>query len=385
MKVPALHLRTICLPVLLTLFLISCGGTAGQSGSADSTSVVRSDVTKEVVDSNDGKVVVFEQFSAIDYDARLSSAGVSNSAGFPSDDTSSRYSMDELEATRNRIVNSWSELEARGLIIASIGIDRNRNRVSIIVGASSSMSEVEFKQIFGDQVIYKYGPDTTVEINSRTYDSFPPRGGSWIFPGAGGWCTSGFVWTNDNGDRDNFVTAAHCTDTGDELNNGGRLYGTSLLTSFDFQLKGDFALVDTIGPGSDGYPHIYVGENIYRVVQEYWPASQLGRHVCFSGATTGIEKCGFVVTREDGCERFIHKGASILICGLTYAKKVMGNSLSIPGDSGGPVYSVLQNGKTVAAGIVTGTAGDSLVYTPVSMIMESIRGRPWTCKMSGGC
>ncbi len=303
------------------------------------------------------------------------------------------YSEQELKAAKRRIVNQWSYLQDNGLIIASISVDLSINRVVVNIGESTSMFDGDIQALLGDEVVYKYSPDTLIENRIRPYDHnlSGRRGGATITNQSGGICTSGFMWSIHEGNRDNFITAAHCTETGEDLYNGDISYARTFASSFGSNnsydsARGDWAYADTNWAGTTGLPHIYVEDYLYRMVQYYWPQnlSQLGESVCFSGTTTGKESCGFVVQKEDMCLRSENR----LVCGLTSATNTQYNTSGKPGDSGGPVYTRLANGNIAAAGIVTGgstTESSTMYYTPISVIMESLPGRPWTCTEAGTC
>jgi len=104
----------------------------------------------------------------------------------------------------------------------------------------------------------------------------------------------------------------------------------------------------------------------WRVVGFAQPTS--GRAVCFTGLTTGIDRCGSIVGRRARrAERLLS-----LLAGLVVRCT---NVRAAPGDSGGPVYTAPGSGGAVrAVGITTLILTDSgqMCFTPLGPVLEGL-------------
>lgn len=96
-----------------------------------------------------------------------------------------------------------------------------------------------------------------------------------------------------------------------------------------------------------------------------------GRSVCFTGRTSGIDRCGRLAGRAArGAERFLSLRAGVIVrCTTIRARQ---------GDSGGPVYTApAANGSVRAVGIVTLIVGRRarMCFTPLGPVLDGLNAQ----------
>ena len=96
-----------------------------------------------------------------------------------------------------------------------------------------------------------------------------------------------------------------------------------------------------------------------------------GEPVCFSGRTSGIDRCGSMAGRRARrAEVFLSALAGVLVRCTTIR--------AAPGDSGGPVYTRPdQSGRVQAVGITTLIIVDSKImcFTPLDRVLDGLRAQ----------
>jgi hypothetical protein len=99
--------------------------------------------------------------------------------------------------------------------------------------------------------------------------------------------------------------------------------------------------------------------------------STAGRRACFTGRTSGVDRCGTVRgTSSRGLERFLLIRAGLVVRCTTVA--------AAQGDSGGPVYTAARADGTVRAlGITTLVTGrrDQMCFTPIGPVLDRLGAR----------
>lgn len=92
-----------------------------------------------------------------------------------------------------------------------------------------------------------------------------------------------------------------------------------------------------------------------------------GRRVCFTGRTSGVDRCGRISNRSRAVERLLFLQTGVIVRCTTID--------GVPGDSGGPVYTAPRADGTVRAiGIVSlgvGAAG-KVCFTPVNLVLDRL-------------
>jgi hypothetical protein len=93
--------------------------------------------------------------------------------------------------------------------------------------------------------------------------------------------------------------------------------------------------------------------------------------VCFTGRTSGVDRCGRIVSRgARGAERLLSLQAGDVVRCTTVPAR--------PGDSGGPVYTPPRPDGTVrAVGITTLIVGVQarMCFTPLNSVLGALRAR----------
>lgn len=155
-------------------------------------------------------------------------------------------------------------------------------------------------------------------------------GGNWI-NGSPYWCTAGFNFKRPTGEIVG-STAKHCL--GGSWTNGGRVVGT---TSTQAPGNDDFELIRSAAGTSFTYDVWIRGSNgkpALRYVQDAG-INRVGDKVAHYGRTSG--------------------GGSGTITRITAEGRVYADCTTTrPGDSGGPVYTVLSSGRVEARGTLSG-------------------------------
>ncbi len=278
-------------------------------------------------------------------------------------------SVRQLDIIKNDLFDSRNEPPLTGADIRTTGIDGSGRVVVTVRQLSPEMtSEIAVKYGVNDVVILVQS-ELSSSISSRESDSSPYYGGARI--NAPGGCTSGFSWYS--GTTSMMVTAGHCSPSGgtvtapsgaimgsitsgsrENWNTGvGTVYMTGSTT-----YRGDIALAEfNTGVGSSA--SIFTGSstsNTSALVGEMWSRSPAnGDQFCTGGSRSG-EICGWTVAEininhayDDGTTlRDGTRGSRTALSGI------------IPGDSGGPVYTVRSDGKVAAKGIISGQSSTLL-------------------------
>lgn len=200
-------------------------------------------------------------------------------------------------------------------------------------------------------------------LSNRNNDISPFWGGAQINAPAGG-CTDAFSW--HAGSTQMMLTAGHCAPNGggvstpassmgsvnsntEESWNGG--VGTVYLSG-QSTYRGDIALIRlysgllSTGIMYRGGP----GSGQTATVMEQWSRSpQNGDQYCTGGAYSG-EICGWVVDWVGG--NYYYSDSNETARHVTHGTKKAW--CVIPGDSGGPTYTVRSDGGIAAKGIISG-------------------------------
>lgn len=105
----------------------------------------------------------------------------------------------------------------------------------------------------------------------------------------------------------------------------------------------------------------------WRVVATAQPRS--GRAVCMTGLTSGIDRCGEILsTRARRAERIVSGWAGVVVRCTTIA--------AAPGDSGGPIYTrPAADGTVRAIGLATlivRPAGNRMCFTPIIPVLNGL-------------
>ncbi|MEV0345317.1 DNRLRE domain-containing protein [Nonomuraea sp. NPDC050680] len=208
------------------------------------------------------------------------------------------------------------------------------------------------------------------------------NGGSRFVTPSGGGCSTGFAWGNQS---DNYyITAGHCIPYGlpagskvlltDRTNKLGESAGSTwkdganggTVTLPNVGFAGDLARIKLTtrqhtasifaGPALSGYTK-------REVVGKWTRSPRKGDRYCTGGYKTG-EQCGWVIDDPDAVAEYEEDQLTWPV-----AEGSRSGKCTWPGDSGGPVYTIIENGKpgagkVIAKGIVSGGSDAESVPAP---------------------
>ncbi|MFD9604966.1 DNRLRE domain-containing protein [Streptomyces sp. NPDC059970] len=285
------------------------------------------------------------------------------------------HSQSELQSIADEVLLLTDSELSGASTLATAGVDAETNRVVVEVP--------ENDVTLADALGRRYGPDSIAiqlapgvralqTAASRYSDVSPFKGGAAyqaVRPSADGtfWtarCTTAFPWTHEG--HPYMLSAGHCTTANgwmdswnpeltfagvahDNWNNskgsvkiaGKSYYSGDLVTGKVYDNK--YSVSARIYKGGPQ------GTSTRRVVNRWTTRSKAGEKFCSGGSTTG-EICGWKVTSG---KLNIKYGDGTVIKNATRAKKNSG-TCNYPGDSGGPIYTVLSSGHVYAKGVVSG-------------------------------
>ncbi|OPG09435.1 serine protease [Microbispora sp. GKU 823] len=272
-------------------------------------------------------------------------------AGVAVEVRAAEHSREELRAAADRLWRSSGVEHGGQLQAVKIISDGRGLEAAVRPGRKSPLAPLPELGVPVD-VVEQEPPTPT----SRCDDGVPWYGGLAIRP-SGEWggacggnenlrytCTGGFGV--HIGSTEYLLTAGHCATVGETLLDGaGQYIGEATLRHAEH----DLVLVRTDAADRiwDGVPG--VSDFTKPVVGWVWTFP--GQSLCYSGATSGAN-CGYTVVKDE-YTKFCYEGRcwSDLI-----AAKRKGRFSVAGGDSGGPVFSLINNSAWIqAAGTVTGT------------------------------
>lgn len=252
-------------------------------------------------------------------------------------------------------------------------IHRDKVRGRLVVGVRSLQDDLMkyLAERFGTtDIAVHVNPNDGASTAGRQNDGNPFWGGAAIWAAKG--CTSGFAW--DINGVPGLLTAAHCAPDGyGNVHTPPNLTVGLIITKRDENwststgttyyengypktvYRGDVALIRNSPQSSEG--KIYTGgttSSTSRYVAgmaDYSP--QPDDVVCTGGAATG-EHCGFTIWDTNMDVRYILDGWDVWARNVVEADGWWGGPCVDHGDSGGPVYRVLQSGKVDAVGVISG-------------------------------
>jgi hypothetical protein len=279
------------------------------------------------------------------------------------------YSWATLERIKNDAIMLSSTVVPDGDAIYRTARDRAHNRVLITVQRLSDGLLNALAARYGTSAIaIEYNPNRPVLTKtSRSENGSPFYGGASLNPSR---CTSGFPWIA--GSQTMMLTAGHCVPDGGPVNTAraddgffefmGTVQsgseetwdvgvGTVPMTG-QSGLHGDLALV-RVASGKQSTPDMFRGgpdTSQVAAVMEMWSRRPATNDLfCTGGRITG-EQCGWRVT-ECNLEIKYDDGTKL----INGCEGVSRDNESIPGNSGGPVYTVRGDGGIAAKGIISGS------------------------------
>lgn len=197
------------------------------------------------------------------------------------------------------------------------------------------------------------------------------------------WCSTGFGVHNPSG-LQGMLTAGHCV-RGPDVQSGTTWWNGQATTELGSTVHSPFqgtltpsddsgVIVTPAGSGDRYYdgPSIFAGDTHNTKVVVGQQSSNDGDWLCESGSFGGV-KCGIQVAHTGATVCFNSPNPNSCVSPGFYISNVVETNgpQPIPGDSGGPVFSLAGTGEVTAKGTVTGD-GQFGYYTPMNVITNDV-------------
>lgn len=267
-----------------------------------------------------------------------------------------KYSRIELKAAARRLGDFIERESKNGEIYHGVWIVENEKiRVDVTPGSELLSARAALPEV---SVPVEVTQNERTQLTSRLDDS-PQWWGGARFQSSrnglprGGECTTGFGVTN--GYSEFILTAAHCGTYPDTVRDPRGEYIGYMGTEHWLH---DVILIQNTDAGARIYDG-GVGSGEFSKPVAGWDWVNSVDHLCHSGSVSGVV-CGFRpyawAERTHGCDS---DGDCYWIEDLIAANLPGGARAALPGDSGGPVFVPLADGRVMAKGTVTGTLGSN--------------------------
>ena len=277
---------------------------------------------------------------------------------------SADYSMLELESAYAAVTSAYATLIEQGIRIEEAATDTVNNRIQIDIDPLSDAGAES-------KLLAQFGPTlhvTRIQLPSSAQYAYRQalyphlRAGQAIANGSEV-CTAGFNLRSSDGNLWD-VTAGHCSRGGGSWYEGYSSSGVSVGPEHSTSRSGSGCDCMLIGPISSGIAnnYVYLAPNSSLAVSSSALKSNVyaGDHVGFSGWAGDTTGYGHVLvgqiqyvdvnhTYSDGSGTFYH------MTSVAYPAATDGTpNCTIPGDSGGPWYTLPPSGPNLALGVHSG-------------------------------
>lgn len=270
-----------------------------------------------------------------------------------------------LSKTNDRVSRAMPRLQRQGIDVRSVGTAIERNRVEIGVVNLSEAERRGLLRRFGEVVVAV--PLRAVENVSRG-NSYPPLKGGHTIDSAQGLttysCTSAFV--GQDGRSSFLLTAGHCGDVNSTWTHNVFFIGRMTRDSYRNGSSADAAAIRI--SSTDRSNLVFISDSNLRPIRGTNLGDVVGGAVCMSATTSGFV-CGTITDTDET----IDYGA------VTLYRQRLASFPSIPGDSGGPIFS----GNTahgIVSGFVTYSDGNrDAIYSHIANAQSALGLRVRTC------
>ena len=280
-----------------------------------------------------------------------------------------RFSRTALERIKDEAIDLTSATTPDGEFIYRTFVDRENNRVVIVVSKATDALVAALGKRYGtDAIVVRELPIAGLRNTGRDNDTSPFWGGARITTPRMT-CSDGIPW--QSGSSYMMLTAGHCIPSGgavytpavylggvsnasEESYNVG--VGTVLMTG-ETEYRGDIALI-RIANGSSAVGRIYRGGpgsgSSALVANRLTRRSDVGDKFCVSGYRTG-ETCNYTVQGNQQNVRVGNETVRNVV--KSYLR---GGACPNDGDSGGAIYLVNSDGRLTVRGVMNGFVYDFL-------------------------
>ncbi len=192
-------------------------------------------------------------------------------------------------------------------------------------------------------------------------------------------CSTGFGVHSTVDSKTYMLTAEHCGNDGDTFKNGqqsetlGPMYGEN--ASHD-----DGAILASVGDAYYDGNGILDGDTHNTKLVAGQQSVNPGDWVCESGAAGGVV-CNLQVPRQNGTNQTWtyccdDHGDTLIVFPMAVTNKGsggVGQGLPVPGDSGGPVFSLAGGNEVTAKGIAVAGTDSQMGFMPISVISTDFK------------
>jgi hypothetical protein len=272
-----------------------------------------------------------------------------------------RYSGAQLARAVSRVLHARSGVHVTGAgplpdgsgIVADVAGPLPGAGAQRLFGAGVAVHLVRVPPAAGNQSCVP-NPGDTLSPPARCYDLQAYWGGAVIENvTASDGCSSGFGVHSTIDGKDYMLTAGHCGNVGDTIKNGNETATLGQITHRN--LNHDDAMISTLSGNAyyDG-PGVLNGDTHNSKIVAGQQPTAIGDWLCVSGSRAGTI-CSVQVT----CLNQVVTTGGFTSTRVAEAR-FRGGGQTLPGDSGGPLFSLAASNKVTAKGIHKGLWPDCI-------------------------
>jgi hypothetical protein len=272
----------------------------------------------------------------------------------------SAHSLKFLNALHQKVTSQYRALKAAGIKLAEWAPEIQASRELIgVSNLTPARARILDRRFGAGNIRLQSMPHFGLGLSAtdRAYDQAPWNSGDFITDDidSGDGCTAGFGVTING--YDGQITADHCFAYQADIYNydtecvcGSKTLMGHISQNDNTTDGSDTEIIQTTNGGSsalmfDGNPGTESSDII-----DGWADNPVGDYVCNSGAYSGTV-CGIQIKNNNTCVTETESGR--VVCHLIWALSYDNTIANETGDSGGPVYRVI-NGDVYAVGTTVG-------------------------------